>query len=56
MSVASYSSPGRRLLLASDSSDQSRELADILVTVGDVEIVPTTRIPEAPPRDLSSSM
>ncbi len=53
MSVVSHSSPRRRLLLASDSNDQSRELADILATVGDVEIVPTTRIPETPSRELS---
>jgi HD-GYP domain-containing protein (c-di-GMP phosphodiesterase class II) len=53
MSVASHSSPRRRLLLASDRSDQSRELADILGTVGDVDLVPTTRIPEAPSRELS---
>ena len=53
MSVATHSSPRRRLLLASDSSDQSRELADILFAVGDVEIVPTASIPEAPARDLS---
>lgn len=53
MSVAVPSSPRRRLLLASDRSDQSRELTDILTKLGDVDIIPTTDIPEAPSRDLS---
>ena len=46
--------PGRRrLLLASDRSDQSRELASILQTVGDVDTIATSEIPDAPARDLS---
>jgi putative nucleotidyltransferase with HDIG domain len=40
--------PRRRLLLASDRSDQSRELADILSRVGDVETIATSDIPESP--------
>ncbi len=51
--VAKESSSKRRLLLASDRSDQSSELADILQTVGQVDTVPTSDIPERPSRDLS---
>jgi len=43
----------RRLLLASDRSDQSSELAGILQTVGQVDMISTMEIPEAPARDLS---
>src|SRR6195952_1884840 len=43
----------RRLLLASDRSDQSSELAGILQTVGQVDMITTADIPEAPARDLS---
>jgi putative nucleotidyltransferase with HDIG domain len=43
----------RRLLLASDRSDQSSELADILRTVGEVDTIPTSDIPPAPAGDLS---
>lgn len=43
----------RRLLLASDRTDQSSELADILQVVGQVDTVPTSDIPERPSRDLS---
>jgi len=53
MNVATHQSPRRRFLLASDRSDQSRELTDILAVVGDVDIVPTADIPESPSRDLS---
>jgi putative nucleotidyltransferase with HDIG domain len=53
MNVAVNSSPRRRLLLASDRHDQSRELADILIKVGDVDVIATAEIPEAPARDLS---
>jgi len=43
----------RRLLLASDRSDQSSELAHILQAVGRVDTIATSAIPEAPARDLS---
>src|SRR6202142_2452111 len=43
----------RRLLLASDRSDQSRELAGILQTVSQVDTIPTAEIPETPARDLA---
>jgi putative nucleotidyltransferase with HDIG domain len=38
----------RHLLLASDRSDQSSELASILRSVGDVDTIPTSEIPENP--------
>src|SRR5258708_36900968 len=43
----------RRLLLASDRSDQSSELADILQSVGEVESISTSEIPETPARQVS---
>ncbi len=43
----------RRLLLASDRSDQSHELATILKSVGEVDTISTSEIPEAPAGDLS---
>lgn len=43
----------RHLLLASDRSDQSSELAKILSSVGDVDILSTTDIPEKPDRKFS---
>src|SRR3954462_15320785 len=43
----------RRLLLASDRSDQSSELAHILQAVGEVDTIPTSAIPTTPSRDLS---
>lgn len=43
----------RRLLLASDRYDQSRELARILANVAEVETVPTSGLPDAPAKDLS---
>src|SRR6478736_4322189 len=43
----------RRLLLASDRSDQSSELANILKAVGQVDTIATSAIPDAPSRDLS---
>src|ERR1700722_13610212 len=43
----------RRLLLASDRSDQSGELADILQSVSKVDSVSTSDIPAAPAGDLS---
>jgi putative nucleotidyltransferase with HDIG domain len=50
---ANQSSPKRRLLLASDRSDQSSELASILQSVGTVDSVSTSDIPAAPAGDLS---
>src|SRR5438093_1117343 len=46
-------SPRRRLLLASDRGDHSSELADILQSVGEVDTIATSDIPDAPARDLS---
>src|SRR5215467_5734384 len=46
--VAKQTSPKRRLLLASDRSDQSSELARILRSVGEVDTVATSEIPLAP--------
>src|ERR1700710_1560882 len=43
----------RRLLLASDRSDQSSELAGILQSVSEVDTIATSDIPDAPERDLS---
>ncbi len=43
----------RRLLLASDRSDQSSELAGILQSVSQVDMIATADIPEAPARDLA---
>jgi putative nucleotidyltransferase with HDIG domain len=43
----------RRLLLASDRSDQSSELADILQSVSEVDTIATSEIPDAPTHDLS---
>jgi putative nucleotidyltransferase with HDIG domain len=42
----------RRLLLASDRSDQSSELAVILQSVSEVDTIATSDIPDAPARDL----
>src|SRR4051812_22990813 len=52
-SVANKTSTKRRLLLASDRSDQSSELASILRSVGQVDTISTSEIPERPERDLS---
>src|SRR5215813_188968 len=46
--TAKQVSSKRRLLLASDRSDQSGELAEILSRVGDVDTVATADIPTAP--------
>ena len=51
--LANNQTSKRRLLLASDRSDQSNELASILRSVGEVDTVPTSDIPEQPARDLS---
>ena len=46
--TASAKKPKRKLLLASDRTDQSSELATILKSVGDVETVATSQIPDKP--------
>ena len=48
--LAHQSSSKRRLLLASDRSDQSSELASILQSVGEVDRISTSDIPDAPAR------
>ena len=48
--LAHQSSSKRRLLLASDRSDQSSELASILQSVGEVDSISTSDIPDAPAR------
>jgi len=50
---AIQSSPKRRLLLASDRSDQSSELASILEAVGQVDTISTSEIPDTPDREFS---
>ena len=47
-SQANASPSKRRLLLASDRNDQSSELASILKTVGEVDTISTSEIPDAP--------
>jgi putative nucleotidyltransferase with HDIG domain len=51
--LANKTSTKRRLLLASDRSDQSSELASILQSVSEVDIISTSDIPEVPARNLS---
>ena len=51
--LANKTSTKRRLLLASDRSDQSSELASILQSVSEVDTISTSDIPEAPARNLS---
>src|SRR5687768_2278088 len=51
--TAKQSSSKRHLLLASDRSDQSSELASILRSVGQVDTIATSDIPDAPERDLA---
>jgi putative nucleotidyltransferase with HDIG domain len=51
--LAKQTSPRRRLLLASDRTDRSRELAGILQRVGEVELVATTDLPDSPSQDFS---
>jgi HD-GYP domain-containing protein (c-di-GMP phosphodiesterase class II) len=53
MSLVDGSLGRRQLLLASDRGDQSKELARILSTVGDVDVVSTSDMPERPARNLS---
>jgi putative nucleotidyltransferase with HDIG domain len=51
--LANKTSTKRRLLLASDRSDQSSELASILESVREVDTISTSDIPEMPAGDLS---
>jgi putative nucleotidyltransferase with HDIG domain len=51
--LANKTSTKRRLLLASDRSDQSSELASILQSVSEVDTISTADIPDVPARDLS---
>jgi len=51
--LATQTLPKRRLLLASDRTDQSHELASILQTVGEVDTISTSQIPDAPAGHLS---
>src|ERR1700692_3410041 len=46
--LANQTSPRRRLLLASDRSDLSVELASILRSVGEVDTISTADIPDSP--------
>jgi putative nucleotidyltransferase with HDIG domain len=50
---ANPSAARRRLLLASDRSDQSRELANILQSVGEVDSISTSDLPDVPDGDFS---
>ncbi|KIZ35866.1 MULTISPECIES: HD domain-containing phosphohydrolase [Rhodopseudomonas] len=51
--TAQQSVARRRLILASDRGDHSRDLAGILAAVADVETVPTAQLPDAPAKGLS---
>ena len=51
--LANKTSTKRRLLLASDRSDQSSELASILQSVSEVDTISTSDIPDVPARNLS---
>src|SRR3979490_948247 len=51
--LAAQTSPKRRLVLASDRTDHSHELASILQSVGDVDTISTLEIPQTPVGDLS---
>jgi hypothetical protein len=53
MTSATKNPTKRRLLLASDRSDQSTELASILQSVGQVDTITTSDIPDQPAHDLS---
>jgi putative nucleotidyltransferase with HDIG domain len=46
--LAKQTTPRRRLLLASDRIDRSRELAQILQRVGEVETIATSDLPDQP--------
>jgi putative nucleotidyltransferase with HDIG domain len=49
--LANQTSSRRRLLLASDRTDQSVELASILRSVGEVDTISTAEIPDSPAGD-----
>src|SRR6266513_5498883 len=51
--LVTQTSPKRRLLLASDRSDHSSELVRILQTVGEVDTIATSDIPDAPGNNFS---
>src|SRR6202030_2966143 len=51
--LAKQSSSKRRLLLASDRSDRSSELASILQTAGEVDTISTSDIPDDPAGDFA---
>ena len=51
--IAIQSSPKRRLLLASDRSDQSSELASILQMAGEVDTIAMSDLPDAPGGDFA---
>ena len=51
--LAKKTSIKRRLLLASDRSDQSSELASILELVSEVDTIPTSDIPDVPAGHIS---
>jgi putative nucleotidyltransferase with HDIG domain len=51
--LAAQPSSKRRLLLASDRSDRSSELASILQAVGEVDTISTSDIPDTPARHFS---
>lgn len=53
MVPAAQASAKRRLLLASDRDDRSGELAGILETLGEVDTIRTSEIPDAPAGQLS---
>ena len=50
---AAQTSLKRRLLLATDRTDQSRELADMLRSVGEVDSISTSEIPDTPASQFS---
>ncbi|WJR78242.1 HD domain-containing phosphohydrolase [Bradyrhizobium sp. NP1] len=50
---ASQKQPKRHLLLASDQADQSNELAHILRSVGEVQAIATSDIPDKPASEVS---
>ncbi|MGH6679226.1 MAG: HD-GYP domain-containing protein [Bradyrhizobium sp.] len=51
--LAKQPSSKRQLLLASDRTDHSTELADILQSVGEVDTISTSEIPESPSGQIS---
>jgi putative nucleotidyltransferase with HDIG domain len=53
MTVSAQQTTRRRLLLASDRADQSAELAGILERAGEVEVIATSDLPDAPSEQIS---